>query len=336
MPRSLWLLPVALFITALIPLLLGGRDALRELAVFPVGQLVLMLGLIVVCWNLNALRLRLLLPGRAEPLSQSRALGVVMATEFAICATPGGSGGPLTLLGLLTRYGIRPAQGSAIFMIDQLTDLTFFLAALIGVALYVVFEAVELNLGWLVGLPIVLLGCGLMLLWLMLRHTSRLLRVSSVWLARLRLERLSLNQRRRLAIARRLLTFRRALIETLRLPWHILVLVFALCCGHWLLRYSVLYLAIDGLGESVDWAWTFIVQMLAMAAGQLSFLPGGAGGVELTSSALLVPSIGKHNAAAAVLIWRFVTYYFYLLVGAPVFLALAGRALMRLAHRHYV
>lgn len=335
MLRSLWLLPIALVIAALIPLLLGGSGVLHELADFPIGQLALMLGLIVVCWNLNALRLRLLLLGRAERLSQSRAVGVVMATEFAICATPGGSGGPLTLLGLLTRYGIRPAQGSAIFMIDQLTDLLFFLAALVGVALYAVVETIDLRLGWLVGLPILLLGCGLLLLWMMLRHTSYLLRLSGVWLARLRIGRLSLNQHRRFAIVRRLLTFRRALIETLCLPWHILMLVFALCCGHWLLRYSVLYLAIDGLGESVDWAWTFVIQMLAMAAGQLSFLPGGVGGVELASSAMLVPLIGKH-AAAAVLIWRFVTYYFYLLVGAPVFLALAGRAVIRLLHRHHV
>ncbi|SDK80590.1 conserved hypothetical protein [Modicisalibacter muralis] len=332
MPRSLWLLPVALVIAASIPLLLGGRGALRELGDFPTGQLVLMLGLIVVCWNLNALRLRLLLAGRSERLSQSRAVGVVMATEFAICATPGGSGGPLTLLGLLTRHGVRPTRGSAIFIADQLTDLTFFLAALIGVALYAVVEAIELNLGWLIGLPILLLGCGLLLLWLMLRHTSYLLRLSGGWLTRLRL---GPTRRRRFAIIRRLLSFRRALIETLRLPRHILVLVFALCCGHWLLRYSVLYLAIDGLGESVDWAWTFVIQMLAMAAGQLSFLPGGAGGVELTSSALLMPLIGKHSAAAAVLIWRFVTYYFYLLVGAPVFLALVGRTVIRLLQRRH-
>ncbi len=80
---------------------------------------------------------------------------------------------------------------------------------------------------------------------------------------------------------------------------------FALCCSHWLLRYSVLYLVIDGLGESTDWAWTFLVQMLAMAAGQLSLVPVGS---ERTASALLVPLIGKHTTAAAILTWRFVTY----------------------------
>lgn len=331
MRRSLWLLPAGLLIALLIPLLLGGRGLPAVLAGFPIGQLALMMGLIVVCWNLNALRLRLLLGRHAERLTQSRALGVVMATEFAICATPGGSGGPLTLLGLLMRHGVRPAHATAVFTLDQLTDLLFFLAALAGVALYVIVEAIDLRIGWLVGLPMLLLGSGLLLLWLMLRHTAQLLRWSGAWLSRLRLSR-----RRRFGLARRLLLFRHALIETLRLPRRILLLVFALCCSHWLLRYSVLYLVVDGLGESIDWAWTFLVQMLAMAAGQLSFLPGGAGGVELTASALLAPLIGKHTTAAAVLIWRFVTYYFYLLAGAPVFMALAGRAMLRRIQRHHI
>ena len=40
-------------------------------------------------------------------------------------------------------------------------------------------------------------------------------------------------------------------------------------------------------------------------------------------------AVGKSTTAAAILIWRFVTYYFYLIVGAPVFLQLAGRPLLR-------
>jgi len=67
--------------------------------------------------------------------------------------------------------------------------------------------------------------------------------------------------------------------------------------------------------------------MLALSAGQLSLLPGGAGSAELASAALLTPLVGKSSSAAAILIWRFVTYYFYLIVGAPVFLHLAGRPL---------
>ena len=62
-----------------------------------------MFGMIVVCWFINGLRLRLLLAGRAGKLGQLQSVGIIMASEFAFCATPGGSGGPLTLMALLAR-----------------------------------------------------------------------------------------------------------------------------------------------------------------------------------------------------------------------------------------
>jgi uncharacterized protein (TIRG00374 family) len=325
MKRTSWLLGAGLIAALGIPLLLGGPGLFAQLRSFPQDRLVFMLALVLIGWNLNALRLRLLLAGRAGRLGQPRALGIVMSTEFAYCATPGGTGGPLTLLTLLVRHGIRPAQASAVFAVDQLIDMLFFIFALVGVALYVFFEAVDLQIGWLVGVPLLLLSGGLVFLGLLLRHYSPVLKVTDTWLCKLRV-----RSRTRVRFARRLLHFRSALLATLRLPLHTLGLAFLLSAGHWLLRYSLLYLAITGLGQEIDWAWTFLVQMLSMAAGQLSFLPGGAGGAELTSSALLAPMLAKQQAAAAILIWRFVTYYFYLMAGAPVFLALAGRSLRHL------
>ncbi|MNE36869.1 hypothetical protein D3C80_1307010 [compost metagenome] len=69
--------------------------------------------------------------------------------------------------------------------------------------------------------------------------------------------------------------------------------------------------------------------MLSLSAGQFSLLPGGAGAAEMTSAALLSPMVGTSTAAAAILIWRLVTYYFYLLAGGPVFLCLLGRPLLQ-------
>lgn len=320
MKPSLWLLGTGLVIALLIPLLLGGTDLAGPLSRFPIDQLMAMLGIIVGCWNINALRLRLLLAGRAGRMTQPRALAMIMATEFAICATPGGSGGPITLLGLLSRHGVTPPQATAIFAADQLSDLLFFLLALFLTALYATSALTDPRLGWLILASLVMLGTGLVILGLWLRHTSRFMTLSGRWLSRLRLPR-----RWRFGLARRVLQFRMALMETLQLPRRRLALVLLLCALHWLLRYSVLYLAIIGLGEHVAWAWTFLIQMLSMAAGQLSMLPGGAGGAELTSTGLLLPLIGASHAAAAVLVWRFVTYYFYLLAGAPVFILLLRR-----------
>lgn len=322
MTRTLWLLGVGLVAALAIPLLLGGRGLFTDLRQFPLGHLGLMLSLMLVCWNLNALRLRLLLAGRAGRLGQRHSLGIVVASEFAVCVTPAGTGGPLTLLSLLARAGLRPAQATGVFAVDQLIDILFFVSALVGLTLYILVNAINIDLGWLVGLPILLMLSGVACLGLMVRHYPRLLRLTGRWLRWAELHRLT-----GFGLARRLLHFRNALLVTLRLPRPILLAAFLLSSANWLLRYSILFLAVHGLGREVEWAWTFLVQMLSMAAGHLTFLPGGAGGTELTSSAMLVPMIGAQSAAAAVLTWRFATYYFTLLVGGPVFVTLAGRSI---------
>ncbi|MDT6185944.1 lysylphosphatidylglycerol synthase domain-containing protein, partial [Streptococcus pneumoniae] len=86
---------------------------------FDPGLLLTLLGMILLCWVINAMRLRLLLGQQGARLGYLRSLGVVMATEFAICTTPGGSGGPLTLMALLARERIGPARSGAVFAMDQ-------------------------------------------------------------------------------------------------------------------------------------------------------------------------------------------------------------------------
>ncbi|MCM5703315.1 lysylphosphatidylglycerol synthase transmembrane domain-containing protein [Larsenimonas salina] len=324
MTRTLWLLGAGLLAILLVPLFLGGSGLFAQLQDFPLTLLLTMLGMIVVCWNLNALKLRILLKGRATDFGHVRAFGVVMASEFAICATPGGTGGPLTLISLLTRHGLRPAQTTAVFAVDQLIDLLFFLSSLIALSIYILIKAVDLQVGWLLGVPILLLTVGLSLLFLIARYHDRAIRFVAQCLVRFRIK-----PERRQRLNRRLLIFRDSLRETLKMPRMLLVSAFVVSVAHWLVRYSILYFTVIGLGKHLDWTWTFLVQMLSMAAGQLTLLPGGAGGTELSSSALLAPILGQSTTAAAILIWRGITYYFYLIAGAPIFLMLAGRPLLK-------
>ena len=322
MNRLGWLL-AALLMAALVPALLGGTDLLPRLRGFPAGLLLALFGMILLCWTLNALRLRLLLGSQGEKIGRMRSLGVIMATEFAICTTPGGSGGPLTLMALLSRDHVRPAHSGAVFAMDQLNDLLFFLCAVLGIAIYTLFHHLNRGLeGMLVGsalLMLTVLGLSLTLL--------RWRRGPMRWNGRA-LKALKVRARTRRRWARRLLRFFRAFSAILRLPRRILALVFALTCMHWALRYSVLYLVLIGLDVDVQWISSFLVQVLALTAGQFSLLPGGAGAAELTSATLLTPLVGKSTAAAAILVWRVVTYYFYLVAGGPVFLCLLGRPLL--------
>ncbi|MHA6193292.1 lysylphosphatidylglycerol synthase transmembrane domain-containing protein [Pseudomonas wadenswilerensis] len=328
MNRLGWLL-AALLMAALVPALLGGSELLPRLRSFPPGLLLALFAMIVCCWGINALRLRLLLGSQGEKIGRLRSLGVIMATEFAICTTPGGSGGPLTLMALLSRDRVRPAHSGAVFAMDQLNDLLFFLCAVLGIVIYTLFHRLGRSLeGLLAGtalMMLVVLGLAVALL----RWRSGLMR----WNGRL-LKRLGVGGAKRRRWARRLLHFFRAFQATLRLPRRVLALVFGLTCLHWALRYSVLYLVLLGLGGNLQWISSFLVQVLSLSAGQFSLLPGGAGAAELTSAALLTPMVGKSTAAAAVLVWRVVTYYFYLVAGGPVFLCLLGKPLLeRIAAR---
>lgn len=322
MSRVLWLV-AALLCALLIPLLLGANELWPRLQHFPPTLLLTMPGIILLCWFTNSLRLRLLLGEQRSRIGRLKCLGVVMSTEFAICATPGGGGGPLTLMALLARNGVRPAHGSAVFAMDQLSDLLFFLCALIAIVVYALFQHLSQNLEWMLTLSAISMIGGLFSCVLLARYHRLLIRLSGRVL-----KHFKLNAATRRRWARKLLHFLAAFTETLKLPAHTLISVFALTCVHWLLRYSVLYLALRGLGTDLQWAWSFLIQMLSLSAGQFSLLPGGAGAAELTSAALLAPMVGKSTAAAAILIWRAVTYYFYLLAGAPVFLVMAGKPLL--------
>lgn len=322
MNRLGWL-GLALLVAVSVPALLGGGDLLPRLQAFAPGLMAILLGMILLCWMINALRLRLLLGQQGAKLGRVRSLGVIMATEFAICTTPGGSGGPLTLMALLARERIGPARSGAVFAMDQLNDLVFFFCAMLAIAGYALFHSLgHTQESMLLGSALLLCSAlaGVVTL---LRYRRTVMRLNG----RL-LYRLGMSYRRRRRWARKLLRFVHALADTWRLPKRTLALVFTLTCAHWSLRYSVLYLVLRGLGVELSWIPSFLVQILSLSAGQFSLLPGGAGAAELTSASLLAPLVGSSTAAAAILIWRAVTYYFYLIAGGPVFVCLLARPLL--------
>ncbi|WP_060478072.1 MULTISPECIES: lysylphosphatidylglycerol synthase transmembrane domain-containing protein [Pseudomonas] len=322
MNRFGWL-ALALAGAMLVPMLLGGSELWPRLMAFDPSLLLTLLGMILLCWVINAMRLRLLLGQQRKQLSHARSLGVIMATEFAICTTPGGSGGPVTLMALLARNRIGPARSGAVFAADQLNDLLFFFCAMLAIAGYALFHRLGRSQQSMLLGSALLLCVALAIILALLRYRRALMRLNG----RL-LKRLGVAGRRRRRWARKLLHFIAALAQTWQLPKRTLALVFALTCVHWSLRYSVLYLVLQGLGAELSWIPSFLVQMLSLSAGQFSLLPGGAGAAELTSASLLAPLVGSSTAAAAILIWRAITYYFYLLAGGPVFVCLVARPLL--------
>lgn len=322
MKRSLWLVVLGLVLGMSIPLLYGGNGMFHRLATFPLSLLGVVLAMVFVGWNFNAGRLRLMLGGIHQPMKHGRALATVMATEFAFCATPAGSGGPLTYVFLLRRHGVLAPSAAALYTLDILMDMLFFTTALLVVTLALLIEPEQLRVGWQLSLLAGLLMTALALAWLVTKYYRAIL----LWGGRrLRKRRISIATRRR--VLRALLRFRQGLRLTLGMSRQRLLAIYMMCIGHWLMRYSILYVLILGLDRHISWAYSFLIQMLALTAGQLTMLPGGSGGVELSFTALLAPILDHATLGAVLLMWRFATYYWYLIAGAPVFILFAGKLL---------
>lgn len=293
---------------------LSGKDPLRVVALFPWWVWPVTLGMIVLGWNVNALRYRMLLKSQGVATRHRDNVGVVMATEFGYVATPFGSGGPATFIWLNVRRGISPAVAGGVFALDQMLDLVFFLSALPLVTIGLIGLPGRFHWGAEIVLMAVLLGAALLGAGLALRHHRVALRGGSMLFDRLRV-----RGRWRHRLTRFVLRLRLAIVEGLRMSRGRLLALYGLCALHWLLRYGVLFVLVAALGLSASFSYAFFVQLVTMGLGQVSSLPGGAGAVEVSFSVLLAPMVPTAMVGVLLLAWRFVTFYWYLIAGGAVF-----------------
>ena len=126
MKRTLTLVALGLVLGLGIAILYGGGGLFHRLEAFPLSVLGVVLTMIFVGWNFNAGRMRLMLSGIGKPMGHGRSLATVMATEFAICATPAGSGGLLTYVYLLKRHGAPASAAAAMYATDIMMDVLVF------------------------------------------------------------------------------------------------------------------------------------------------------------------------------------------------------------------
>jgi len=276
-------------------------------------------------WACNAGRLHILARNLGTNLTAKTAVSTIIACEFAAVATPLGSGSlPMHIL-LLSRQGITAGRSMAIMAMDRVMDLIFFATAIpCAIAAYVYYSGHSDLLRWGITAGILLMS-GLTLLYALLRHHRLLVRCTGrvihyiPWLKK---------KRRRLT--RLLLQFHDGIRQLFAMDSISLLLLYALCMSHWLIRYSILPLLLGFTGHSIPWSYLFVVQGLVLFAGQLTMLPGGGGSVEFALGLLLSPYLTPAVTAATLLGWRFITFHWSLLVGAPVFLFIMGRRPVRL------
>jgi uncharacterized protein (TIRG00374 family) len=322
MKRS-WLILTAasLLISLAIPILYGGVDSLRALRAVSPGAVLLLLLMVLGGWICNAARIHLLVRALGEKLRFSSVLTIVVASEFAGVATPAGAGNPATFVLLLSRHGFSISSSAAIVAIDRLTDLVFFGTAIpFAILLFALDGGISHPLR-IAALVASLFLLGLITLMLFLRNYRCI-----AWLIGNALHRVARLRRYRFRAVRGVLRFRGSIQVLLGMGLSRLILLYLYCLAHWMLRYSILPVVIWIFGKSVPWGYLFVMQGVLLFLGQVTFVPGGGGSVEIGFSALLAPYLNATSTAAALLLWRFVTFYWYLIAGAPIFLYASAKA----------
>ena len=97
--------------------------------------------------------------------------------------------------------------------------------------------------------------------------------------------------------------------------WHfikiILLNVAALAC-----LYLIPFTLIMGLGEYLNPALVIVASSYVMLIGSFVPLPGGAGGLEFSFMAFYGNFITPDKLASIMAIWRIITYYLGIIVGA--------------------
>ncbi|MCS4505913.1 hypothetical protein KBTX_01128 [wastewater metagenome] len=313
-------LMVSVLVSAAIPLWLGGgSQLLHALARFPLWGLVPLLTMVALGWLCNAFRLRILAGAFGLHLPVAEAFSKVLSIEFAGTATPAYTGGPATNVYLFTRRGLGVPEASALVVLDQIADLAFFATFLPLAALFVIGDVA---MGWVITAGIVAPVGFALLLWL-----PRHYRVLALALGRI-FRRVPMLHRYRWRLGRALLRFRAAVRLMLGLGRMRLAALYGFCTLHWLLRYALVPTIFMLLDNPLPWAWLFITQALSLMVGHLSLLPGGSVGVEVGFGMMLSAWVDASVLAVALLVWRFCTFHWYLIAGAPAFLLTVGRGVL--------
>ncbi|MEP7043143.1 MAG: flippase-like domain-containing protein [Dokdonella sp.] len=311
----LWLLATAAIGAGLlVPLLLGGQQALTALHAIPRDGVLGLAALALASALARAIKLYVLALRLGHGTGIARALITAFASDAAFQATPAGAGGYPATVFLLRRGGMPASAGLALSAADQALDTLFFALALPFACAFDLGDAVPASwhsLAWLPTAAVLAAAIGGAAMWRARMHwwptlRSALLRVR--WL-RERRERL------RVFFAQFVGDLVRLQRGSLRLSAALVLSVAA----QWIARYGALWLALALLGQRLPFGLVFVAQSVALHAAQWTGVPGGIGGGDIALAAALSPWAPLAVLAPALLLWRLTTFHAVLLFGAIAF-----------------
>jgi glycosyltransferase 2 family protein len=317
---ALIVIPIGVLGNILFSFWATDRAILASLLAFPRRYLAIAVGLALLPWLMNTLRLYIWTRFFGYGLSFRDAYQVTLAMDLGAAVSPTAVGGGFFRWGLLVQRGVSPGAAASLTTLPALEDGLFFLVAL-PIAIYLsaawnlpVFDrlAPELRDGLLLLGP--LLVGSLLVAWI----SARLV-LSGGLGQRFRERGLRLFGRLRRRLRNAWDDGREIFRIILRNGKGWFVLSMACTSVHWMARYSVIAAFAAFLGAPVDPVLFWLLQWVVFSLMSLIPTPGAVGGAEASFYLIYGAVLPDGVLGIATAGWRFLTFYLQLGLAAILF-----------------
>lgn len=301
----------------------GSENGLEFLLEVQPSYLIAAFLFVVICWLLDALRLKVALNITGENLSLFNLFVNSLATAFMAGITPLAAGGPPAQIYFFYRQGIDLEKGFSVSTVRMLLNFIFFIVVT-PIALILFYQALELEgfMSFIILIAVLLMAGGIAA-FLYFLYRPELVEKAAFWLLRRRFlgENIRNNalkwaktvhdQVLRFNICLKMLVLSG---QKLRLFLLALLTVF-----YWLIFFSIALLLIRGLGYQTPPLITVMRQVVYYFLINYVPLPGASGVAEIGFAATFSSLLPKSILTPFVILWRLFTYYTNLLFGGFAF-----------------
>jgi uncharacterized protein (TIRG00374 family) len=287
---------------------------------FSPGYLVLAAMLSLIPWLWHGLRLLIWSQFFGVPVSNLDLLRIAVVTDVGGVVAPNVVGGTPFKMGMLIQHGYRPGQAASLALLGQFEEGIFYIFVIIPVCLSVtrpwsnpLWQKTGSFLsahGWMIALIAALLALVILALQLLRRRQAK------------KNGRPSRSEQWQMLISDFRHTSRLIYVKG-RKPFLYSMLALA---GQWATRFFVLIAVLLAMGLQVDFFNIFFLQWMVFIASVFVPTPGGAGGAEAAFILVFGALIPRFAVGPVMTGWRFLTYYFILLVGVAILLGTRKRA----------
>lgn len=305
------------------------QDMLHDIVTIKVGWLLIALLCIVLYLLIEAVVVKVFVGDRVEGFTFRNAIRIPLVEQLGNGITPFASGGQPFQLVAMMQAGVEPGYASAVllmkFIVYQFVIvLNFFMALIVGshfmadkvhIMKYLMIFGFVIHFAVIVGLILVMYWYGL---------TKRLVALALNFVKWFgfggKAKRLERYERLQAWADERLQSFHE---ESLRMSrdWPLMLKGLGLTFVQLMFYYSIPFFILLALGyDHINYLLITSLHVLIVMVISIFPIPGGSGGAEVSFSALFSSFIASSSdLVLAMLLWRFLTYYFGMFAGMVAF-----------------